>query len=58
MRKQQKEVKRTRLIQFFSNTKNAKKENSIVLEVRKTIEKHKEEMAMLRDKLKKLREIV
>jgi hypothetical protein len=45
-------------IQFFTNTKNAKKENSIVLEVRKTIEKHKEEMAMLRDKLKKLREIV
>jgi hypothetical protein len=45
-------------IQFFTNTKNAKKENSIVLEVRKNIEKHKEEMALLRDKLKKLREIV
>ncbi len=45
-------------IQFFTNTKNAKKENSIVLEVRKNIEKHKEEMAVLRDKLKKLREIV
>lgn len=44
-------------IQFFTNTKNAKKENSIVLEVRKNIEKHKEEMAVLRDKLKKLREI-
>jgi len=45
-------------IQFFTNTKNAKKENSIVLEVRKNIENHKEEMALLRDKLKKLRENV
>ena len=29
-------------IQFFTNTKNAKKENSIVLEVRKNIALHKE----------------
>ena len=44
-------------IQFFANTRNAKKENSIVLEVRKNIEKHREEMALLRDKLKQLRSI-
>ena len=44
-------------IQFFTNTRNAKKENSIVLEVRKNIEKHREEMALLRDKLKQLRSI-
>ncbi len=44
-------------IQFFANTRNAKKENSIVLEVRKNIEKHREEMAILRDKLKQLRTI-
>ena len=44
-------------IQFFTNTKNAKKENSIVLEVRKNIEKHKEELATLRDKLKQVRSI-
>jgi Domain of Unknown Function (DUF349) len=44
-------------IQFFANTRNAKKENSIVLEVRKNIEKHREEMALLRDKLKQLRTI-
>ena len=42
-------------IQFFANTRNAKKENSIVLEVRKNIEKHKEEMEILKDKLKQLR---
>ena len=42
-------------IQFFQNTKNAKKENSIVLEVRKNIEKHKEELATWRDKLKQIR---
>ena len=42
-------------IQFFANTRNAKKENSIVLEVRKNIEKHREEMGLLRDKLKQLR---
>jgi Domain of Unknown Function (DUF349) len=44
-------------IQFFANTRNAKKENSIVLEVRKNIEKHREEMSLLRDKLKQLRSI-
>ena len=44
-------------IQFFTNTRNAKKENSIVLEVRKNIEKHKEELAILKDKLKELRSI-
>ena len=42
-------------IQFFANTKNAKKENSIVLEVRKNIEKHKEELVTLKQKLKQLR---
>jgi len=42
-------------IQFFTNTKNAKKENSIVLEVRKNIEKHREELAVLKEKLKQLR---
>ncbi|WP_245892214.1 DUF349 domain-containing protein [Flavobacterium pallidum] len=44
-------------IQFFTNTKNAKKENSIVLEVRKNIEKHKEELSVLKDKLKKVRSL-
>ena len=44
-------------IQFFTNTRNAKKENSIVLEVRKNIEKHKEEMEILKDKLKQLRSL-
>ena len=44
-------------IQFFANTRNAKKENSIVLEVRKNIEKHKEEMEILKDKLKQVRSI-
>ena len=44
-------------IQFFANTRNAKKENSIVLEVRKNIEKHREELVVLRDKLKQLRSI-
>jgi hypothetical protein len=44
-------------IQFFTNTRNAKKENSIVLEVRKNIEKHKEEMEILKDKLKQVRNI-
>ena len=42
-------------IQFFTNTRNAKKENSIVLEVRKNIEKHREELLLLKDKLKQLR---
>jgi hypothetical protein len=44
-------------IQFFTNTKNAKKENSIVLEVRKNIAKHKESLDLLKEKLKKLREV-
>ena len=44
-------------IQFFTNTKNAKKENSIVLEVRKNIAKHKESLDVLKEKLKKLREV-
>ncbi|HEY6143368.1 MAG TPA: DUF349 domain-containing protein [Flavobacterium sp.] len=44
-------------IQFFTNTKNAKKENSIVLEVRKNIEKHREEMEILKDKLKQIRNL-
>lgn len=44
-------------IQFFTNTKNAKKENSIVLEVRRNIEKHKEELGVLREKLKQIRNI-
>ena len=44
-------------IQFFTNTKNAKKENSIVLEVRKNIEKHKEELLILTEKLKQLRNL-
>lgn len=44
-------------IQFFTNTRNAKKENSIVLEVRKNIEKHREEMDILKDKLKQIRNL-
>jgi hypothetical protein len=44
-------------IQFFTNTRNAKKENSIVLEVRKNIEKHKEELEILKNKLKQVRNI-
>ncbi len=44
-------------IQFFQNTKNAKKENSIVTEVRKTIAGHKEELETWKDKLKQIREL-
>lgn len=44
-------------IQFFQNTKNAKKENSIVTEVRKTIARHKEELTTWKDKLKQLKEL-
>ena len=44
-------------IQFFQNTKNAKKENSIVTEVRKTIERHKEELLTWKDKLKQIKSI-
>lgn len=44
-------------IQFFTNTKNAKKENSIVLEVRKNIAIHKENLEVWKEKLKQLRNI-
>lgn len=44
-------------IQFFANTKNAKKENSIVLEVRKNITKHKDEMELLKEKLKQVKSL-
>jgi hypothetical protein len=44
-------------IQFFTNTKNAKKENSIVLEVRKNIAIHKESLDVWREKLKQLRNL-
>jgi len=44
-------------IQFFTNTKNAKKENSIVLEVRKNIALHKEGLEVWKEKLKELKKI-
>ncbi|WGK93925.1 MULTISPECIES: DUF349 domain-containing protein [Flavobacterium] len=44
-------------IQFFTNTKNAKKENSIVLEVRKNIAIHKENLEVWKEKLKQLRNL-
>ncbi|MET3027926.1 DUF349 domain-containing protein [Flavobacterium sp. UW10123] len=44
-------------IQFFANTKNAKKENSIVTEVRKNIAIHKESLDVWKDKLKQLRNL-
>lgn len=44
-------------IQFFANTKNAKKENSIVLEVRKNIALHKESLEVWKEKLKQLRSL-
>jgi len=44
-------------IQFFTNTKNAKKENSIVLEVRKNIALHKESLDVWKEKLKQLRNL-
>jgi hypothetical protein len=44
-------------IQFFANTKNAKKENSIVTEVRKNIAIHKESLEVWKDKLKQLRNL-
>ncbi len=44
-------------IQFFTNTKNAKKENSIVLEVRKNIEIQKETLEVWKEKLKQIRNI-
>lgn len=44
-------------IQFFTNTKNAKKENSIVLEVRKNIAVHKESLDLWKEKLRQLRNL-
>lgn len=45
-------------IQFFtSKDKNPKKENPMIIEVRKSIEKHKDELSVLKDKLKQLRSI-
>ncbi|WP_158981041.1 MULTISPECIES: DUF349 domain-containing protein [unclassified Flavobacterium] len=44
-------------IQFFANTRNAKKENSIVLEVRKNIAIHKESLDVWKEKLKQLKNI-
>jgi hypothetical protein len=44
-------------IQFFTNTRNAKKENSIVLEVRKNIAIHKEGLDVWKEKLKQLRNL-
>jgi len=44
-------------IQFFANTKNSKKENSIVTEVRKNIAIHKESLEVWKDKLKQLRNL-
>lgn len=44
-------------IQFFANTKNAKKENSIVLEVRKNIALHKENLDIWKEKLVQLRNL-
>ncbi len=41
-------------IQFFTNTRNAKKENSIVLEVRKNIAIQKESLDTWREKLQQL----
>lgn len=44
-------------IQFFANTRNAKKENSIVLEVRKNIAIHKESLEVWKEKLRQLRNL-
>jgi Domain of Unknown Function (DUF349) len=44
-------------IQFFANTKNAKKENSIVLEVRKNIAILQEGLQVWKEKLKQLRNL-
>jgi hypothetical protein len=41
-------------IQFFAN---AKKDNPMVLEVKKNIERHKESLQMWKDKLKQIRNI-
>ncbi len=44
-------------IQFFANTRNSKKENSIVTEVRKNIAIHKESLDTWKEKLKQLRNL-
>ena len=44
-------------IQFFTNTRNAKKENSIIIEVRKNIALHKETLDVWKEKLKQLRNL-
>ena len=44
-------------IQFFTNTRNAKKENSIVVEVRTNIAIHKESLDVWKEKLKQLRNL-
>jgi hypothetical protein len=44
-------------IQFFANTKNAKKENSIVLEVRKNIAILQESLSVWKEKLTQLRNL-
>lgn len=44
-------------ILFFSNDKNAKKENPMIVEVRKNIERHKEELSTWKDKLSQLRNL-
>jgi hypothetical protein len=44
-------------IQFFQSAKNAKKENPLVLEVRKNIEKHREELSILKDKLAQIKQL-
>ncbi len=42
-------------IQFFSSAKNAKKENPMIIEVRKNIERQKESIEVWKEKLKQLR---
>jgi hypothetical protein len=53
----QNEISNWRTIFNFTNTRNAKKENSIVLEVRKNIAIHKESLDVWKDKLKQLRNL-
>ncbi len=44
-------------IQFFSNVKSAKKENPLVVEVQKNIEKHKENLIVLKEKLLQIKNL-
>ena len=44
-------------IQFFSNVKSAKKENPLVVEVQKNIEKHKESLTVLKEKLQQIKNL-